>query len=392
MEYLILSYTVQLHSTLFYFSKSNFTGFSTCKKGFVNVSNWCFSFHRKGETFAKSVEICEETGGEMVILDSREKEIALTSYMAAHNFSFHMSIPYREVLNLFFFQGLRKSYLTLKAAEEHADNFCEFYKKYNATKPTSKMYIPNAKLPVEFSEHNRANLTTPTGFCIKTSSIPNAGLGVWTETEIPIYKVVGIYEGEEFFDDNDQDHLYAWILNSGDKGAATHFVDGASPAKSNWLRYVNCPRNSKEENVHSVICDDLVFYMTSQVVTPNTELLVWYGSWYGFRLGIKSVHPEDDLDLDNAFYVRVSNLNQDYPGKFRFHDNTTVTYTNWNPSKINEFNEDEYWEHINEPFGLLLSHKEGEWSWVPEKDYSYFTGEGGLYLPFICEYSSNLKQ
>ncbi|XP_062578217.1 histone-lysine N-methyltransferase PRDM7-like [Saccostrea cucullata] len=179
-------------------------------------------------------------------------------------------------------------------------------------------------LPVEFSEHNRANLTTPTGFCIKTSSIPNAGLGAWTETEIPIYKVIGIYEGEEFFDDNDQDHLYAWILNSGDEGAVTHFVDAASPAKSNWLRYINSPRNYKEENVHSVICDDLVFYMTSQVVTPNTELLVWYGSWYGFRLGIKSVHPEDDLDLDNAFYVRVSYLNQDYPGKFRFHDNTTV--------------------------------------------------------------------
>ncbi|XP_061184821.1 uncharacterized protein LOC133192830 [Saccostrea echinata] len=391
------------------------TGIPRCKEGFVNVANWCFSFHRKGATFAKSVEICEESGGEMVILDSQEKEMALTNYMEAQNFSFNLAIPNREVYPFFFFffffclfyaykcfsqqfsiffnfifQFLRKSHMRLKAADEYADKFCEFYKKYNDSVPSSKLYISNAKIPVEFNKDNRANLTTPPGFSIKRSSIPNAGLGAWAETHIPIYRVIGIYEGEEFFDDGD--HLYAWILNSGDEDTMTHFVDGASPAKSNWLRYVNCPRNYKEENVHSVICDDLVFYMTSQVVMPDTELLVWYGGWYGYQLGIRNVHPEDDLDLDDVFYVRVSYLNQDYPGKFSFHDNTTVIYTNWNPKQIKEFNEDEYWEHITEPFGLLLSHNKGQWSWVPEKDYSYFTGEGGLLLPFVCEHKSNVKQ
>lgn len=71
----------------------------------------------------------------------------------------------------------------------------------------------------------------------------------------------------------------------------THFVDGASPAKSNWLRYLNCARNDKEEKVNVVLCDDLVFYMTSRDVAPNTELLMWYGTWYGKKFGIRRVHP-----------------------------------------------------------------------------------------------------
>jgi hypothetical protein len=71
----------------------------------------------------------------------------------------------------------------------------------------------------------------------------------------------------------------------------THFVDGESTAKSNWLRYFNCARNEEEENINVVICDDLVFYMTSKNVPPNTELLTWYGTWYGNKFGIRRMHP-----------------------------------------------------------------------------------------------------
>ncbi|XP_061184822.1 histone-lysine N-methyltransferase PRDM7-like [Saccostrea echinata] len=354
-----------------------------CKEGFVNVANWCFSFHRERATLAKSVEICEKTGGEMVILNSREKEMALTKYMEAHNPIFNRGIPKRE--------SLRKSHLKLEATEKQAKKFCEFYKMFNDLMPSSKLYIPNAKIPVEFDENDRANLTTPAGFSIKLSSIPDAGLGAWAETQIPIYKVIGIYEGEELLENNG-DVLYAWSIYLDDEDTTMHLVDAASPAKSNWLRYVNCARNSKEENVYPVFCDGLVFYMTTEVVKPNTELLVWYGSGYGLNLGIRHVHPEDDLDLDDVFYVRVSYLNQDYPGKFRFHDNTTVTYTNWNPGKLYAYYKEKYWKYdVPEAFGLLLSYDYRQWSWVPEKDYSYFTDRGGLLLPFVCEHRSNVK-
>jgi hypothetical protein len=98
---------------------------------------------------------------------------------------------------------------------------------------------------------------------------------------------------------------------------------------------------------------------------------------------------EDDLDLDDAFYIRVSSLSQGYPGNYSFHDNSPATYTNWIPEK--KLRQREYLQDVVQPFGLLLSYFDGQWNWVPEKDYSYFTGDNGLLLPFVCEDRSNVK-
>lgn len=64
----------------------------------------------------------------------------------------------------------------------------------------------------------------------------------------------------------------------------SYYIDAASPAKSNWLRYVNCARNVHEENLKPIIS-------TSKDVEPDTELLVWYGTEYGKHLGITRIHP-----------------------------------------------------------------------------------------------------
>ena len=47
----------------------------------MNVEKWCFSFHLDGASFSKSREFCNEIGGEMVVLDSKEKEEVLTDYI-----------------------------------------------------------------------------------------------------------------------------------------------------------------------------------------------------------------------------------------------------------------------------------------------------------------------
>nr|XP_022321232.1 uncharacterized protein LOC111123277 [Crassostrea virginica] len=333
-----------------------------CKEGFVNVEKWCFSFHLDGASFSKSREFCNEIGGEMVVLDSKEKEEVLTDYIEDQGFTYKALIQRRE--------DLLRSHHRLKITDIHGDRYCDFFKKYKDSKPTKDLYLPNAQIPVESDEENRANLTTPPGISVKLSSLPGAGLGAWATESFPVNSVLGLYEGEEFLDDGE--FLYGWIINSDDE-SLSHFVDAESPARSNWLRYVNCARNEQEENIHPVFCEDLVFYMTSKDVAPNTELLTWYGNWYGKKLGINRVHPEDDLDFDDVFYIRVSSLRQTNPGKYCFHDNTTVTYTNWIPKRYYKTREREYWGDVFEPFGLLLSYYDGQWRWVPEKDYSYFT-------------------
>ena len=47
----------------------------------MNVEKWCFSFHLDGASYSKSREFCNEIGGEMVVLDSKEKEEVLTDYI-----------------------------------------------------------------------------------------------------------------------------------------------------------------------------------------------------------------------------------------------------------------------------------------------------------------------
>lgn len=91
--------------------------------------------------------------------------------------------------------------------------------------------------------------------------------------------------------------IYFFIYNASQKiyedkeEKKKHYIDASSPAKSNWLRYVNCARNVREENVYSFGCDGLVFYMTTKDVEPNTELLTWYGENDGHILGITRLHP-----------------------------------------------------------------------------------------------------
>ena len=63
-------------------------------------------------------------------------------------------------------------------------------------------------------------------------------------------------------------------------------VDGAHMERSNWLRWLNCPRTAAEENVISMYCYGKVFYRTMRDVSEGEELLVYYGDAYAKHLGI----------------------------------------------------------------------------------------------------------
>lgn len=66
----------------------------------------------------------------------------------------------------------------------------------------------------------------------------------------------------------------------------THCIDGFNVDTSNWARWVNCPRNPKEENVDMLTCKGRAFYITVRDIYPGQELLVYYGHNYAETLGI----------------------------------------------------------------------------------------------------------
>ncbi|XP_061169493.1 uncharacterized protein LOC133178822 [Saccostrea echinata] len=114
--------------------------------------------------------------------------------------------------------------------------------------------------------------------------------------------------------------------------------------------------------------------MTTRDITPRTELLLWYGDAYGNYLHLKRIHPEKDMGNNVKIRVNVITKKSD---KMFYEDGTPMNYTRWVPGSTRGLPDG--------VFGLSLVHKEIEWKWHPEKNYSYFTGPEGLKLPFICE-------
>lgn len=337
-----------------------------CKPGFTRIGRWCFSIHTDPATRNDSVAICERLGGGMVVLDSAEKERALTSYIIEND----LLTMTDQRLELF------KDLDVIINGDDETEKFCKDFLQYG-TKSKQYRHFTNNKIPVGSPPEDRANLTTPAGFKIALSSIPGAGMGAWTEIPLSKYTVLGSYEGLVRNDLNDKDP-YSWVVDK--LGANGSYVIDAMPLDcSNWLRYVNAPRNFQEENAQPVLCAGLVFYMTMKDVPPGTELMVWYGDNYGLHLNVSRVHPEHDLNATVVFRINVVHIKDSLGEVLAYDDGSPLTYENWL--------ENITYTVVEKSFGLLLSydlHKE-RWRWIPERNYNYFTEKEGLYLPFICE-------
>ncbi|XP_026278850.1 histone-lysine N-methyltransferase PRDM9-like [Frankliniella occidentalis] len=128
---------------------------------------------------------------------------------------------------------------------------------------------------------DRALHTVPSCLAVLDSKIPGAGLGVWAKEAIPRRVRFGPYVGDIT---KKKETGYGWGIRR--EGKTVHCVDALDVARSNWMRYVNCARNSGEENLHPYQHKGQLYYRTVCVILPNTELLVWYGDSYGRDLGI----------------------------------------------------------------------------------------------------------
>ena len=63
-------------------------------------------------------------------------------------------------------------------------------------------------------------------------------------------------------------------------------IDAHDIKTSNWIRFINCSRNSHEDNVQAVDCAGRVYMMTKKHVHPGQELMFYYGNEYAEELGI----------------------------------------------------------------------------------------------------------
>ncbi|PAV63079.1 hypothetical protein WR25_19852 [Diploscapter pachys] len=87
----------------------------------------------------------------------------------------------------------------------------------------------------------RARNTIPAFLRIKKSEMPNAGLGVYANTFIPIGIVFGPFEGVLVNDESKVERDgYAWQIRGKDPNNPL-FLDASDEHYSNWMRYINSP-------------------------------------------------------------------------------------------------------------------------------------------------------
>ncbi|XP_059165107.1 uncharacterized protein LOC131947800 [Physella acuta] len=148
--------------------------------------------------------------------------------------------------------------------------------------------ISDAQVPADCIRSKNADYcrkTLPPGLVIKTSDIPDAGLGVFATTFFPARTRFGPYIGKNKSIEQCHDSKYCWQIMK--NGRPSYCVDGGDSSDSNWMRFINCARFEDEQCVTAYQHQGEIFYRAHRDIPAGTEILVYYGDSYARELGIE---------------------------------------------------------------------------------------------------------
>ncbi|XP_071094523.1 histone-lysine N-methyltransferase PRDM9-like [Haliotis cracherodii] len=181
------------------------------------------------------------------------------------------------------------NYMMMEGPDDDHFLYCEeCNKEYEGDCPVHGplLVITDTQVSSPSKKGERAEKTLPPGLEIRSSSIPNAGLGVFAIADFPTRTRFGPYEGDNIKDaDVAHNSGYCWQVCVDGRGS--HFVDAANVETANWMRFVNCARTEDEQNVTAYQFEGNIYYRSYKPILPGDELLVWYGQDYARDLGIR---------------------------------------------------------------------------------------------------------
>ena len=96
--------------------------------------------------------------------------------------------------------------------------------------------------------------------------------------------------------------LFLQIYKDGKQ--VSHYIDAENKSYANWLRFVNCARNEREQNLLAYQYHGVIYYRTIQPIPKGRELLVWYGDEYAKELGIMEA-PDIQVLYNSAGRFRI---------------------------------------------------------------------------------------
>ncbi|KAF5890774.1 histone-lysine N-methyltransferase PRDM9-like, partial [Clarias magur] len=159
----------------------------------------------------------------------------------------------------------------------HKENlYCELCKCFFFNKCEvhgAPLFIPDTPVPMGVSD--RARRTLPPGLEIRESGIPDAGLGVFNEGEtIPLGAHFGPYQGELVDCEEALSGGYSRVICKSRQ--CEEYIDAKREMYVNWMRYVNCARNDKEQNLVAFQYRGGFLFRCCRPINPGKELLVLF--------------------------------------------------------------------------------------------------------------------
>lgn len=128
-------------------------------------------------------------------------------------------------------------------------------------------------------QKNQARATLPSNLYLMPSAVGQDQMGVFARSRIEKRVMFGPYKGQtvsaKHFDVGEGHNcMYLWDVLEG--GKISRIVDGSDEQNSNWMRFVNCARDNKEQNLVAVQFRGEIYYKTCVPVEAGSELLVWF--------------------------------------------------------------------------------------------------------------------